>query len=342
MTERHIQNQRRRSFELEEDERYHSAQRTVVCRNEGDEDSLLYGSLDLDDRDSFEGFGVSAEREAEQSDQPEWTVLVNSYDSFKYLRAQEQLCSKAKDALSSYQQQIEAIEGELEGLRQEARDMKKAFGSIDPAVVSRGQRLASRLSDLKEIEEHYRQLIDSASDNLRRVEAAKRPEADAVAPEEGDYNTVHWNACYLWGQAQIDRLGWQLSRLKNPAIAKMISQVQSKRFRMELTFEHYVHLLGILNAELHRRTGGANFLAKRNKMADLWIKHNLAARKNTDTCVEGDEILFDPSERQYGETKLTENELVTAIDLRAAASRIAARHKVTFDEAITMLTAETN
>ena len=75
-------------------------------------------------------------------------------------------------------------------------------------------------------------------------------------------------------------------------------------------------------------------------MADLWKEHQLGTRKNTEPHLCEEEIPFDPSQRQIGETRLTESELLSAIDLRADACRLAARHNVTFDEAVSMLTEE--
>lgn len=347
MADRHrtvqTQGHRRRSFELQEDERHHDLRRTVTCQGIRDRDSILYGCTPVDDRDRFEGFAVSADSEAETAERLGWTTLVNDYDSFKYLRTQERLFSQTRDAFKGCQGQIQVIEVELQTLRRDARGMKREFGSIAPEVIRRGQHLVDRLADLNDRLEQYRQLMDSAAENLRRLEADRRPDADATAIGDNGYNTTHWNLVFQWGQALIDRLGWQLPRLASPEIAKLIDQVKLKRSRMELTFPHYVELIGVLNAELYKRTGGANFLAKRNRMADLWRQHHLVDRRNTSTCPDlVAEVLFDPTERQFGDTRLDEDELLAAIDVRSAAARIANRHNVTLDEAVVMLTDEWN
>ena len=75
-------------------------------------------------------------------------------------------------------------------------------------------------------------------------------------------------------------------------------------------------------------------------MADLWRRHHLADRPNTAPYYLDDEVLFDPSTRQYGETKLSESELVQAIDCRAKASRIATVQHVSLEEAVSMLAAD--
>jgi hypothetical protein len=191
------------------------------------------------------------------------------------------------------------------------------------------------VESLKRSVAYHQGRLKDADDTIRDLEAVK-VDVDAPAPNEG-YNTIHWNMVFKWGQALLDRLSWQLSKLGNKELVDMIAGLRKKRIRKELTFAHYVRLMGTLYGELYKRTGAKSFLSKRAKMAELWKRYHLADRENTAPYFNEDEVLFDPSERQYGETRISESELVSAIDLRSAASGIAKRHNVTFDEALSML-----
>ncbi len=339
MTAKTVFNQmnKRRRFELEEDELYLDISRVTDCDNEGDPDSLLYGCLSLDGRDSFEGFGVSADRDKEVSYQTGWTVFVNDYDAFNRLQSKEQDVSEAEDALLRCQQQIHIVEEKLTLARQEFVFQKREYNSIEPSLLAKGKCYSSKLSKLEKYLEYNHKRLSAANDSIRDLEASDHKEADAVAPDEGAYNTIHWNAVYQWGQAFIDKLDWKLGKIENGGLSELMDMIQSKRNRRELTFEHYVHLTGILSGELYKRTGANNYLNKRNKMAFLWKKYSLADRKNTSPYFPDDEILFDPSARHYSETKISEDELLMAIDLRTSASRVATRHNLTFDEAVSML-----
>jgi chromosome segregation ATPase len=339
MTDRHrcAQRRRRRGFELGDDERHRNRTTTVVLDNEGDEDSLLYGSPSFHDRDRFEGTGVSASREVAAAEQDGWTVNVNDHERFNQLRAQEQALAEAEESLTTCRQKIESIELNLTGLRREAVEMQEEYGSIDPDLIRRGTFLSGRLADLQELEAYYQHRVNAARDNLRQLEAAQADEADATCTDRSDYNTTHWNHVYRWGQELLNRLGWQLPKLSNHDVEQLLAKLQVKRRRRELTFEHYVHFTGLLNREMHRRTGAVSYLTRRNKMASLWKRYRLAERKNTAVFVPDDEVLFDPSSRQYADAKLSEHELVQAIDLRIDAARIATNHNVTVEEAVSML-----
>jgi|GEM_PF-3670508 len=301
--------------------------------NRGDPDSLLYGCMTLDDRDRFEGYGVSAERE-EVSD---WTVLVDDYDSYQQLRTQEEVLSEAEDALREAESQIDDIEDELQLLRQEAVEMLHEYGSIAPEVLSRSRYLNSRLEQLDKWADYNRNRLTAARDNIQNLEAGERNDPDNRPSDEGGYNTIHWNEVYRWGRDLIDKLGWKTSSMGNGDLVTLIKQLKAKRRRRELTFPHFIHLLGLLNAELYKRTGARTFKRERDRMADLWKQHRLADRKNTDPYFCDDEVLFDPTARQYGETAISETELVKAIDLRAAANKLSTRHNLTFDEAVITL-----
>lgn len=100
---------RQRGFALEPDEVYQDRKRIEIVTNDGDKDSLLYGNVDLDDRDRFEGFGVSALREDEIDG---WTVNVADYERFSYLRRQEDALSEAEASLLSCQQEISMVEAQ--------------------------------------------------------------------------------------------------------------------------------------------------------------------------------------------------------------------------------------
>ena len=116
---------RTRTFELEADEKYLDRSRLVHCDSKGDSDDLKFGCLFLDDRDRFEGFGVSAERESNS----DWTVLVDDYDHFKDLRRQEESIATAEENIRVGQQEIDVLEAEIASLRGEAREMLAQFCS---------------------------------------------------------------------------------------------------------------------------------------------------------------------------------------------------------------------
>ena len=144
MTEKN-QCAQRKSFALTEEEKFKGEVRTVVCHNRGDRDSLLFGNLQLDERDRYDGWGVSAAREEELSAAGAWTTYVDDYEGFHRLQRQEELLFTSEAALEGVQYQIRSIEEELGELREDARSMKSQYGSIEPSMVRRGQYLSHRL-----------------------------------------------------------------------------------------------------------------------------------------------------------------------------------------------------
>ncbi len=325
---------------LEPDELFKDCSPQRIVDNEGDPDSLLFGCLGLDDRDHLQGWGVSAARKEELTATGEWNVFVDDYDGFQYVRSQEDRQSRAEGAVANYETQVCRVEQKLKELRDEAREMLSEYGSVEPGTLSKGMYLAQRLKELKEAIRFHQSEKDSAQDNLRHLEDNRGHDADQAQPDDGQYNLIHWNAVYRAGQELIDNLKWKLPMMENPDVARLLAQVQKKRSRRELTFEHYIHTVGILTGELYRRTGSKHYLKRRSKMADLWKNHQLGDRKNTAPYLQNQEVLFDPSERQYGETRISESEMVGAIDLRTVAHRITTRHNVDFEEALESLIAQ--
>ncbi len=326
------------TFELTVEEKWVNPCNVIDVDNSGDDDTMLFGCMDLNDRDQLEGFSDSTLR----ANEAEWSALVNDYDSFSELREHEERREQAQDILRSNGVQMQIAKDKLEDLRQEARERLDSGACIDGVLASKGESARRWLEYLESTQKHFQGVVESETDSIRNLEEPETRDADAKGEGQG-YNTLHWNYIYSTGIDIAEKLEANVQRYGFATLRGLIKDIQKKRNRREMTFEHWVRINGLINWELYRRTGNKTALAKRNRMADLWVEYKLGDRKNNKPFFLDDEVLYDPSSRQFGESKITESELLWAIDTRASASRISNMHNVSFDECITMFTPdETN
>lgn len=327
---------RKRSFFLEPDELHIEASVVQVVDNSGDEDNIIYGQIALDGRDQFEGHAVSAEWETEQQGNGTWATNVNDYDKFQRLEQLELKCQTADDIIDTYTAKMEEAVVELDARREELKGLFRMYGSYPQDMVMEGMRLRDRIEDMKQIFEEWVARRTYLQADIRSMEADDVEDPDVVL-DNAEYNLCHWNLVYKSGEHMVQSLGRKMAKLDNYGLTVMLGQVQKKRQRKELSFRHYVHLCGAINGELYRRCGARNFSLRRNQMADLWKKYQLGSRCNPLAPAPDTEVLYDPAERQYGETRLTETELVSAIDSRSQAQTVAAHYGIQMDEALELV-----
>lgn len=153
------------------------------------------------------------------------------------------------------------------------------------------------------------------------------PNPDETIKDKRVYNETHFDGVYKDGEAKIDRLKWKMPRLSNKQLTTAMKALWKKRSRKELTFAHYVTLIGMISAELYKRTGYESYKLRRDKMAKLWVKFNLGERKNTKPYINESEVGIDSYESVLPDSGFGENDLIHAIDMRTKARKMASTPK---------------
>ncbi|MBN2718987.1 MAG: hypothetical protein JXX14_24280 [Deltaproteobacteria bacterium] len=332
--------QNRHPFELQSHEKWNDKSIVVDVDNSGDEDNLIYGCLTLDDRDRLLGWGVSDAWEEELSITGGWDSLVDSFERFDALRHQEQLLEQAENRLAKMEERIQMTQHKLDSLRTEARLLKREYGSLPSDTVMTGLQTAAELDRLKAELKRQLQYLETVRSKLVAIENSDAPDPDEVPADDGGYNTIHYHGVINWGQSFIVRLRRLMGTLCAAELERQLKLVKTKRDRKEMVFCHFVEASGLIFSELYSLTGQPKYQRGRNQMAAMWRKYALGSRLTNAALPEPREVLFDPSERQYADMGLGDNELVHAIDIRAWARKLSTRHNVTFEEAIEMAIAD--